>query len=303
MNDLIIIGTGPAGLTAAIYAARAGLKPLLFEGLQPGGQLTITTEVENFPGYPKGILGPELMDLMREQALRFGAELVPDVVDEVDLSARPFKLLSGGQEYLARTVIIATGATARWLNIPSETRLRGRGVSACATCDGFFFRDKQVMVVGGGDSALEEAMFLTRFASKVTLVHRRDRLRASKAMQDRAFANPKLEFLWNSEIAELKGDKKLESVVTRNVLDGTLTTVPAEGFFLGIGHVPATEIFKGQVTLDEEGYIVLSKHTMTNIPGVFAAGDVVDKRYRQAISAAGMGCQAAIDAERFLGGE
>jgi thioredoxin reductase (NADPH) len=303
MRELIIIGSGPAGYTAAMYAARAGLKPLLFEGLQPGGQLTITTDVENFPGFPTGIMGPELMDLMRQQAERFGTEIIMDVVDEVDFSSRPFKVRSGGQEYLAKAVIIATGAMARWLNIPSETRLRGRGVSACATCDGFFFKDKQVVVVGGGDSAIEEAMFLTRFASKVLVVHRRDRLRASKPMQDRAFANPKLEFVWNSGIEELKGDKKLEAVVVKNVVDGTLTTIPAEGFFLGIGHEPVTALFKGQITLDEEGYIVTSKHTMTNIPGVFAAGDVADKRYRQAISAAGIGCQAAIDAERFLGGE
>jgi len=306
IHDVVIIGSGPAGFTAAIYAARANLKPLLFEGQvkggQPGGQLMLTTEVENFPGFPQGILGPEMMELFRKQAERFGTELVREDVSEVDLSKRPFRVKAGDREVLAKTIIISTGASANWLNIPSEKALQGYGVSACATCDGFFFKNKEVLVVGGGDSALEEASFLTKFASKVTLVHRRDTLRASKIMQDRAVKNPKIGFIWDSEVVEIKDPslKKVTGVVLKNLKTGALSEKKCDGIFMAIGHTPNSELFKGKLTLDPKGYIVVREGTLTNVPGVFAAGDVQDFKYRQAVTAAGSGCMAALDAERFL---
>ena len=303
VRDVIIIGSGPAGLTAALYTARADLKPLMFEGLEAGGQLMLTTEVENFPGFPDGRLGPELMADMRKQAERFGAELVSANVTSVDFSAgSPHTVVVGDEVFKARTVIISTGATARWLNLPNEQRLIGRGVSSCATCDGFFFRDRELVVVGGGDSAMEEATFLSKFATKVTVVHRRDELRASKIMQDRAFANPKVEFLWNTEVIDVVGDEVLEGLRLRDTVTGEERDFKTDGLFLAIGHDPTTTLFIDKLELDAEGYIVVSEpSTATSVPGVFAAGDVVDHIYRQAITAAGMGCKAAIDAERFLG--
>jgi thioredoxin reductase (NADPH) len=304
--NVAIVGSGPAGYTAAVYAARANLKPLLFEGLvkggQPGGQLMLTTEVENYPGFPQGILGPEMMDLFRKQAERFGTELVRDDVTEIDLSRRPFKLKSGDRTVLAKTLIIATGASANWLGLPSEKALQGHGVSACATCDGFFFKGKEVVVVGGGDSALEEANFLTKFATKVTLVVRRDTLRASKIMQDRAQKNPKIGFIWDSAVQEIKDPalKKVTGVVLKNLKTGALSDLKCDGIFMAIGHTPNSELFKGKLDLDPKGYIQVHDGTHTNIPGVFAAGDVQDHKYRQAITAAGSGCMAALDAERFL---
>lgn len=301
VRDVIIIGSGPAGLTAAIYTARANLRPLMFEGLEAGGQLMLTTEVENFPGFPEGILGPELMTNFREQAARFGTEFVTADVDRVDFSERPFRIQVGDVEHLAHTVIISTGAKALMLGIPSEQRLLGHGVSTCATCDGFFFRDQPIAVIGGGDSAVEEAIFLTRFASKVTLVHRRKELRASKIMQDRAFANPKIEFRWNRVVDEVVGDGRVESLVLRDVDTGATETLEARGMFVAIGHAPNTSLFAGQLPLDDAGYILTEPGTTrTTVPGVFAAGDVQDKVYRQAITAAGSGCMAAIEAERHL---
>ncbi|HET6349048.1 MAG TPA: thioredoxin-disulfide reductase [Candidatus Krumholzibacteria bacterium] len=301
IRDIIILGSGPAGLTAAIYAARADLKPLVIEGTQPGGQLTITTDVENFPGFEHGIMGPELMEVMKKQAERFGTEFVFATIDRVELDGPVKTVYSGDQAFKARALILCTGASARWLGIPSEEKLMGYGVSACATCDGFFFRDQVIVVVGGGDTAIEEATFLTKFGSKVYVVHRRDELRASKAMQDRAFANPKIEFVWNSVVEEVLGEKKVSGVRLRNVVTGTERTLECSGLFIAIGHTPNTAVFNGHLGMDENGYLLVdSGTTRTNVPGVFAAGDVTDHVYRQAVTAAGMGCMAALDAERYL---
>lgn len=306
VRNVVIIGSGPAGFTAAIYAARANLKPLLFEGLtrggQPGGQLMMTTEVENFPGFPKGMLGPELMMLFREQAARFGTEMIQQDVDEIGLTQWPFKVRSEEKDYYAQTLIVATGASANWLNLPTEKALQGHGVSACATCDGFFFKNKEVIVVGGGDSALEEANFLTKFAGKVTLVHRREALRASKIMQDRARSNPKISFVLNAAVEEIldPAQKKVTGVVLKDTRTGQKSQLRCDGVFVAIGHTPNTELLKGKVELDGKGYVVVKDGTYTNIPGVFACGDVMDHKYRQAITAAGSGCMAAIDAERWL---
>ena len=298
---VIIIGSGPAGLTAALYTARANLKPLVIEGLEAGGQLMITTMVENWPGYRGGIMGPVLMDEMREQAERFGARIVHGQVESVDLSSRPFRVRVADREYRAETLIIATGASAQWLGLPSEKKLVGRGVSSCATCDGAFFRNRPIVVVGGGDTAMEEALFLTRFASLVSVVHRRDKLRASKVMQDKAFANPKIAFIWNSTLEEiLDVDKgEVSGVVVRNLLTDELTRLDVDGVFVAIGHTPNTGLFKGQLDMNATGYLV-TNGTKTNVEGVFACGDVQDFTYRQAITAAGSGCMAAMDAERFL---
>jgi thioredoxin reductase (NADPH) len=303
MRNLIIIGSGPAGWTAAVYAARAELKPLLFEGPEPGGQLTTTTEIENFPGFPKGILGTELMAQMREQAARFGTEIISQNVTALDLTTQPFRVQAGGQDYETKTVIISTGATARRLGLESEKQLYGKGVSACATCDGFFFKGKKVIVVGGGDSAMEEANFLTRFADKVTLVHRRDAFRASKIMQERTFKNPKIEVVWNTAVEEILGVAAghVTGVKLKHMLTGEMSELPIDGVFSAIGHVPNTELFKHSLELDEKGYIKTVPGTpRTSIPGVFAAGDVQDPHYRQAVTAAGSGCAAAIEAERYL---
>jgi thioredoxin reductase (NADPH) len=298
--DVIIIGSGPSGYTAAIYAARANLSVLMFQGYQVGGQLMLTSDVENYPGFEEGILGPPMMEKFEMQARRFGTEMIPEDVSAVDFSERPFKVTADSGEYAARTIIISTGASAKWLDLPSEERLQGRGVSACATCDGFFFRNKDVVVVGGGDTALEEATFLTRYASHVTLVHRRDTLRASKIMQDRAFKNPKISFIWDTEVVEVLGDNAVTGLRLRNVKNGEAYILPTQGLFLAIGHEPNTGLFKGVIDMDEKGYITPVEYTMTNIPGVFAAGDVTDHRYRQAVTAAGDGCRAAIDLERWL---
>jgi thioredoxin reductase (NADPH) len=299
-RNVVIIGSGPAGFTAALYAARANLKPLVLKGLEAGGQLMLTTEVENYPGFPEGILGPELMELMEKQAARFDAEMLHQAATKVDLSSAPFGIWSGDEEFRARTVIVATGATARMLGIPGEDRLLGHGVSTCATCDGFFFRDQELVVVGGGDSAMEEALFLTRFAKKVTVVHRRDELRASKIMQQRAFDNEKIDFRWNSAVDEVLGDGTVSGVRLRNVKTDATEDLATNGMFVAIGHTPNTAVFEGQLEMTD-GYITVREPTTaTNVDGVFAAGDVVDFNYRQAITAAGMGCKAAMDAERYL---
>jgi thioredoxin reductase (NADPH) len=304
IRNVIVIGSGPAGFTAALYAARADLEPLVLKGLEAGGQLMLTTEVENYPGFADGIMGPELMDQMEKQAQRFGAEILAVHVTEVDLSSRPFLVKAGDQVWRARTVIVATGATARWLGIPGEEKLRGRGVSACATCDGFFFRDRELLVVGGGDTAMEEATFLTKFASKVTIVHRRDAFRASKVMQDRVFANDKIEVLWNTVLDEIVGDDAVTGAVARDVETNETRTIAADGVFMAIGHDPTTTLFRDQLPVDENGYLIVQEpSTATDVPGVFAAGDVTDHTYRQAVTAAGQGCKAAIDAERFLAEE
>jgi thioredoxin reductase (NADPH) len=302
-RQVVIIGSGPAGLTAALYTARANLRPLLIEGLESGGQLMLTTMVENWPGFREGIMGPDLMTEMREQVLRFGTQILEGNVTSVDLKRRPFTIkLADGTVITADSIIIATGASARWLDIGSDRKLSGHGVSTCATCDGYFFKGKPIAVVGGGDSAMEEAIYLTKFASRVTVVHRRDSLRASKIMQDKAFANPKIEFVWNAEIAEVKDVARgaVTAIVIRSLKTGALHELPLDGVFIAIGHTPNTSLFEGQIELDANGYIVTNHGTRTSVPGVFAAGDVQDHIYRQAVTAAGSGCMAAIDAEHYL---
>ena len=306
-HKVVIIGSGPAGLTAAIYTARAELNPIIFEGMQPGGQLTITTEVENYPGFVDGIQGPELMNVMRDQAVKFGAKALFNEITEVDFSKRPFVLKSDdGETYTADSVIVSTGASARLLGIESEKKFMGFGVSACATCDGFFYKDKKVLVVGGGDTAMEEAVYLTKFASEVILIHRREGFRASKIMLERAEKNPKIKFMLNQVIKEVVGTenmgiKSVTGAILENTQDGTLTEIEADGIFIAIGHQPNTKVFKGQLEMDETGYLIVKPgSTYTNIEGVFAAGDVADKTYRQAITAAGTGCMAALDAQRWL---
>ncbi len=300
MERVIIIGSGPAGLTAAIYSARANLQPLVFAGYQYGGQLMFTTEVENFPGFPNGILGPELMEHFRAQAERFGAKIENVDVTQVDFSARPFRVWAGETFYEAETVIVATGASARWLGVPGEERLRGRGVSTCATCDGAFFKGRRIAVAGGGDSAMEEALFLTRFASQVTVLHRRDALRASKIMADRALAHPKIDFRFNTAVDEVRGGEGVERLVLRDTLSGALSEFEVDALFVAVGHDPNTAIFERELELDSIGYIVSPDGVHTNVPGVFVAGDVNDIRYKQAITAAGMGCRASLEAERYL---
>ena len=301
-RQIIILGSGAAGLTAAIYAARANTGPLLFEGLQPGGQLTITTEVENYPGFAEAIMGPDLMARMRAQAMRFGTEIITAEVESVNLKVKPIEVMANGTRYTTHTLVIATGAEAKLLGLPSEAKLMGHGVSACATCDGFFFKNQRVAVVGGGDTAMEEANFLTKFASHVTVVHRREELRASKIMQDRAFANPKISFVWDSEVEEVLGEKegKVTGIRLLNLKTGKRTDHELEGLFIGIGHQPNTKLFEGQLELTSTGYIRTFTGTRTSVAGVFAAGDVQDSVYRQAITAAGSGCMAALDAERYL---
>jgi len=300
-RNVVIIGSGSAGYTAAIYAARANLKPLLYGGVAMGGQLMITSEVENFPGFPEPVLGPDLMERMRKQVERLGVPVVQEIVSRVDFKQSPFRIESTeGRVTLAHSVILATGSEAQWLGLESESRLRGKGVSACATCDGFFFKGKPVVVVGGGDTAVEEALFLTRFASKVSVVHRRSELRASKIMQERAGANPKVAFVWDSVVADILGSEKVSGVRVKNVKTGALSELRCDGVFVAIGHKPNTQAFAGQVELDPAGYIKTDGFTRTNVPGVFAAGDCMDPRYRQAVVAAGAGCMAALEAERFL---
>jgi thioredoxin reductase (NADPH) len=299
VHDVIIIGGGPAGLTAAIYAARANLAPVIIEGYAAGGQLMITTDVENYPGFPEGVQGPELMQMFRGQAGRFGAQLVTADVTRVDLSARPFGVWTDDEEYRANSLIISTGASARWLGLESETRLRGYGVSSCATCDGFFFRDRELVIVGGGDTAMEEALFLARIASKVTVVHRRDEFRASRIMAERVIAHPKINVRWNAEVQQVIGDGAVEGVQVRDTVTGAVEVIPTAAVFVAIGHTPNTELFIDQLERDDSGYIVTSG-TRTSVDGVFASGDVQDTIYRQAITASGSGCMAAMDAERWL---
>lgn len=300
-EKVLIIGSGPAGLTAAIYAARADLSPLMIEGMERGGQLMITTDVENYPGFPDGVMGPDLMEQMRKQAERFGTRIISSDVTSVDFSKRPFTVSVGQDTYSAESVVISTGASARWLGVEGEERLRGFGVSACATCDGFFFKEKELLVIGGGDTALEEALFLTKFASKVTVVHRRDEFRASPIMADRVLDHPKIDVLWNSVVDEIVGDTLVSGAKIRNVETDEVTDFSADGVFVAIGHTPNTKVFADQLNLDEAGYLLTEPGTtITSVEGVFAAGDVTDKIYRQAVTAAGMGCQAALDAQRWL---
>jgi len=300
-DKVLIIGSGPAGLTAAIYTARAGLEPLMVEGVERGGQLMITTDVENYPGFPDGVMGPDLMEQIRKQAERFGTRIMSSDVTRVDFSERPFKVWVGEDTYEAESIIISTGASARWLGVPGEDKLRGFGVSACATCDGFFFRDKELVVVGGGDSAMEEAIFLTKFASKLTVAHRRDEFRATKVMAQRVLDHPKIDVAWNTTVEEILGDDLVTGVVLRDTVTGETREMATDGVFVAIGHTPNTKVFEGQLELDDAGYIVTDPgQTLTSVEGVYAAGDVADKVYRQAITAAGLGCQAAIDAERWL---
>lgn len=303
-QDVIIIGSGPAGLTAALYAARANLKPLVIEGLEAGGQLMLTTMVENWPGYRDGIMGPDLMAEMRAQAERFGATILQGDVTSVDLSTRPFLVTVSPTQHRAKALIIATGASAKWLDLGVDRKLSGRGVSTCATCDGYFFKGRPVAVVGGGDTAMEEAIYLSKLASSVVVIHRRDELRASKVMQDKAFATPNISFLWNTEVIDIRDLERgvVTSLVLRNRVTGESSELPVDGIFIGIGHVPNTKLFKGQLDLDENGYLLTHQGSRTSVPGVFAAGDVQDHIYRQAVTAAGSGCMAAIDAERFLSG-
>ena len=301
IRNIIIIGAGPAGMTAALYTSRADLKPLMIEGYQSGGQLMLTTDVENFPGFPEGILGPDLIEKIKKQVERFGTEIISEDVTKVDFSKRPFTVTVGEKEFRAKTVIISTGANARWLGLESEKRLMGRGVTACATCDGAFFKDKEVVVIGGGDSAMEEALFLTKFCTKVTIIHRRDELRASKIMQTRAKKHEKIEFVLNSTVVEVVGEEKVTSVKIKNVATNEISIIECQGMFLAIGHTPNTKLFSGQIDLDEKKYIITKgKSTATNVQGVFACGDVQDHLYRQAITAAGSGCASALEAERFL---
>ena len=301
VENVIIIGSGPAGLTAAIYAARANLSPLMIEGEEVGGQLVTTTDVENFPGFPKGVMGPELMDIMKQQAARFETRFIAKNVTKVDTKSRPFKVWIGEQEYQAKALIISTGASAKYLGLENEKRLLGRGVSACATCDGAFFRDQDVAVIGGGDTAMEEAQFLTRFAKKVYVIHRRDSFRASKIMADRVLANEKIEVLWNSQLHDVKGDKEVTAIDVKNVETGEVNEMPMQGVFIAIGHKPNTDIFKDQLDMDENGYLVTkADNTYTSVDGIFASGDVQDHVYRQAVTTAGTGCMAAIDCERWL---
>lgn len=300
-EKVLIIGSGPAGLTAAIYAARADLEPFMIEGMERGGQLMITTDVENYPGFPDGVMGPDLMEQMRKQAERFGTRIISSDVSDVDFSQRPFTVSVGQDTYSGDSVIISTGASARWLGVEGEERLRGFGVSACATCDGFFFRDKELLIVGGGDTAMEEALFLTKFASKVTIVHRRDEFRASPIMIERVLEHPKIDVLWDSVVVEIVGDSLVTGARIRNVRTDEVTDFAADGVFVAIGHTPNTKVFDGELDLDDDGYIVTKPGTtVTSLEGVFAAGDVTDKIYRQAVTAAGMGCQAALDAQRWL---
>jgi thioredoxin reductase (NADPH) len=303
-RQVIIIGSGPAGLTAALYAARANLKPLVIEGIEAGGQLMLTTMVENWPGYRDGIMGPDLMTELRAQAERFGAEIIQGDVSSVDLSERPFKIALGKTSYTAQTLIVATGASAKWLDLGVDKKLSGRGVSTCATCDGFFFKGKPVAVVGGGDTAMEEAIYLSKLCTSVTVIHRRDSLRASKVMQDKAMSMPNISFIWNTEVTDIKDIDKGEvtSLVLRNIQTGATSELAVDGVFIGIGHVPNTALFKGQLALHDNGYLKTHDGSRTSVPGVFAAGDVQDHVYRQAVTAAGSGCMAAIDAERFLSG-
>ncbi len=299
-EQMIIVGSGPAGLTAAVYAARASLQPLLIEGIEAGGQLMLTTDVENYPGFPDGVMGPEMMELFRKQAERFGTRILRSDVTKVDFSKRPFKIWVGDEVHETEAVIISTGASARWLGVPGEEKLRGHGVSACATCDGFFFRDREIVVVGGGDSALEEALFLTKFASKVTIIHRRDEFRASKIMAERVFAHDKIKIRWNNVVEEILGDDAVTGVLLRDVVKDETEELSVDGAFIAIGHTPNTSVFDGQLSLDAKGYLETFENTSTSVAGVFAAGDVVDFTYRQAVTAAGMGCEAALDAERWL---